>query len=254
MCAHQQSSSCKGRSNERRQGPQGRDTAAARQPSREVQGQGNPGRAPGRTGTTNRVGTGRNGAGEPRPAASGAGRGTDRAERKPAPSGVTPDVSAGTAVPRWIQWTTFGLSLAGLGVSVYLTIAHFTTSVSLACPANSTINCEKVTTSPQSYVFGIPVAVLGLAFFVFMVAVTLPWAWQGTGLFTRLDLITGRARLGSVIVGIIFVLYLVYTEVITLNMTICLWCTAVHVITFIMFALIVYAATAGYGLTKSSAR
>jgi len=32
--------------------------------------------------------------------------------------------------------------------------------------SNSTFNCEKVTTSPQSEVFGIPVAILGLFFFV----------------------------------------------------------------------------------------
>jgi uncharacterized membrane protein len=215
----------------------------------------------GRTGTTDRVGTGRNGAGHGRPAPGGAGRvagrGTARADRKPSPSRVTPEVAAATAglaVPRWLQWTTLLLSLGGLGVSTYLTIVHYTASVSLACPENSTVNCEKVITSPESVVFGIPVAVLGLAFFVFMVALTTTWAWRGTGPFARLGPVTGWARLGSVIVGIVFVLYLVYTEVITLNMTICLWCTAVHVITFVLFALIVFAATAGYGLSRSLSR
>jgi uncharacterized membrane protein len=212
----------------------------------------------GRTGTTDRVGTGRNGPGDGRPAPGGAGRvagrGTARSDRKPAPSRVTPEaaaVPAGLAVPWWLQWTTLVLSLGGLGVSIYLTIVHYTSSVSIACPENSTVNCEKVITSPESVVFGIPVAVLGLAFFVFMVAVTTPWAWRGAGPFARLGPVTGWARLGSVVVGIIFVLYLVYTEVITLNMTICLWCTAVHVITFVLFGLIVFAATAGYGLAKS---
>jgi uncharacterized membrane protein len=59
------------------------------------------------------------------------------------------------------------------------------------------------------------------------------------------------ARLGSVIVGIVFVLYLVYTELFTLN-AICLWCTSVHVITFLLFALIVFSATVGYGTSKAS--
>jgi uncharacterized membrane protein len=169
---------------------------------------------------------------------------------KPHPSKAVPEAATEGGVPRWLQWVTLVLSLAGLGVSIYLTIAHYTTKVSLACPNTGTINCQKVTTSAESVVFGVPVAVLGLAFFVFMVAMTTPWFWRGSGPLAQLSTLIGRARLVSVIVGIAFVLYLVYTEVITLNMTICLWCTAVHVITFLLFGLIVYAATARYGVAK----
>ncbi len=49
-------------------------------------------------------------------------------------------------------------------------------------------------------------------------------------------------RLGSLIAGIVFVLYRVCTELHTLN-AICLWCTSVHVITFFLFALVVWVAT-----------
>ena len=45
-------------------------------------------------------------------------------------------------------------------------------------PGSGAINCEKVTTSPQSYVFGIPVAMLGLVFFVPMLVLCLPAAWR----------------------------------------------------------------------------
>ena len=73
--------------------------------------------------------------------------------------------------PRWIQLTALVLSLAGLGVSIYLTIVHFGSKNILICSANGTIDCEKVLTSSQAMVFGVfPVAVLGLAFFVFMAA------------------------------------------------------------------------------------
>jgi len=61
-------------------------------------------------------------------------------------------------VAPWRTVTALGLSLAGLGVSTYLTIVHFAPSVPLACSSNGIVNCERVTTSPQSYVFGIPVA------------------------------------------------------------------------------------------------
>jgi uncharacterized membrane protein len=150
------------------------------------------------------------------------------------------------APPAWLQWTTWVLSLGGLGVSIYLTIAHFNTSVTLACPATSTVNCEKVTTSPQSYAFGIPVAVLGLAFYVFLAAANSPWAWRMTWPPLR------WARIGSVVVGIVFVLWLVYAELFKIG-AICLWCTSVHVITFALFVLIVFSAAAGYGTTKDPA-
>jgi uncharacterized membrane protein len=164
------------------------------------------------------------------------------------PAASARDAEAGPAapgplrVPLWLQITTLVLSLGGLGVSIYLTIAHYTSSNILACSDKGVINCAKVTTSPESIVFGIfPVAVLGLAFYVFMVAVNTPWAWRA-----RLPVIRW-ARLDSVIVGIVFVLYLVYTEVITLG-SICLWCTSVHVITLLLFGLIVFSASAGYGV------
>ena len=150
------------------------------------------------------------------------------------------------APPAWLQWTTWVLSLGGLGVSIYLTIAHFNTSVTLACPATSTVNCEKVTTSPQSYAFGIPVAVLGLAFYVFLAVANSPWAWRVTWPPLR------WARIGSLVVGIVFVLWLVYAELFKIG-AICLWCTSVHVITFALFVLIVFSAAAGYGTTKDSA-
>jgi uncharacterized membrane protein len=155
------------------------------------------------------------------------------------------DPGPGTA-PRWLQLITWVLSLAGLGISIYLTIAHYTSSSILACSDNGLVNCAAVTTSPESMVFGIfPVAVLGLAFYVFMAAINSPWGWRAAQPAVR------WARLGSVIVGIVFVLYLIYTELFTLN-AVCLWCTSVHVITFLLFALIVFSATVGYGASKAS--
>ena len=150
---------------------------------------------------------------------------------------------AAAGPPAWLVWTTWGLSLAGLADSIWLTIVHYNTSVTLACPATSTINCEKVITSPQSVVFGIPVAVLGLAFYVFLSVVNSPWAWRMTWPPVR------WARVGSMVVGIVFVLYLVYTELFTIR-AICLWCTSVHVITFALFVLIMFSAAAGFGTTK----
>jgi len=183
----------------------------------------------------NRPGGGRAGSGRPAPARTAAPVKAAAGEAQPA------------APPLWYQLTTWILSLAGLGVSIYLTIAHFNTSVTLACPATSTINCEKVTTSPQSYAFGIPVAVLGLAFYVFLAVANSPWAWRITWPPLR------WVRVGSMVVGIVFVLYLIYAELFSIG-AICLWCTSVHVITFALFVLIMFGAAAGYGTTKALSR
>jgi len=56
-----------------------------------------------------------------------------------------------------------------------------------------------------------------------------------------------------VVVGILFVLYLVYAELFSIG-AICLWCTSVHVITFALFVLIMFSAAAGYGTAKATAR
>jgi uncharacterized membrane protein len=165
--------------------------------------------------------------------------------RRAAPAQAAPAAQPGIKVPPvWFQLVTWALAIAGLGVSIYLTIAHYTSSSILACSDKGLVNCGLVTTSPESMVFSVfPVAVLGLAFYVFMVAAVSPWAWRLK--YPQL----AWARLASVIVGIGFVLYLVYTELFTLN-AICLWCTSVHVLTFLLFVLIVGGAAAGYGLRE----
>src|SRR5215469_4463086 len=151
------------------------------------------------------------------------------AARTPRTAEVTDEVAERGPAP-WLQITTLVLALAGLGVSIYLTIAHFTESSLAGCSESGLVNCTKVTTSPESYVFGIPVAVLGLAFFVFAVAIMSPWAWQSARREIHL------ARIASQVVAIGFVLYLIYAELFTIG-SICLYCTSVHVITFVLFVL-----------------
>jgi uncharacterized membrane protein len=150
-------------------------------------------------------------------------------------------VGAGTqrrpAAPFWLQITTWLVAMAGLGVSIYLTIAHFTESTLAGCSESGLVNCTKVTTSPQSYVFGIPVAVLGLAFYLFAVAAMSPWAWRSGRREVHI------VRLASTVVGIGFVLYLIYAELFIIG-SICLYCTSVHVLTFVLFAFTAFAAAA----------
>ena len=133
---------------------------------------------------------------------------------------------------RWQPLTTLILSVIGLGVATYLTIVHFDTKVTLSRPAGGgIINCEKVTTSAESYLFGIPVAVLGLAFFVPMIVLCLPVAWRSTVRPVH------WARLALATTGVAMIIYLISAELLRIK-AIRLWCTSVHVITFALFVII----------------
>ena len=144
--------------------------------------------------------------------------------------------------PAWLQWITMLLALGGLGVSIFLTYQHFTYQPGKAffgCSGKGFIDCGKVTTSAESEIFGIPVALLGLLFYAFMVPVMSPWAWRLTGqsLVARWLPIV---RLASVCVGIGLVLYLLYAELFMIR-NLCLYCTSVHAITFLLFVFTLFA-------------
>ena len=133
---------------------------------------------------------------------------------------------------RWVRVAAPLLCLAGLGVSAYLTIAHYNARVILACPETGIVNCAKVTESPQSAILGVPVALLGLLYFVAIVPLHLPAAWRSESGLVR------RARVAAAVAGILMVLYLIYTELFTLD-ALCLWCTAVHLLVVGLFLLAV---------------
>jgi uncharacterized membrane protein len=135
-------------------------------------------------------------------------------------------------VPRWLPRVATVVALLGLGIATYLTIVHYAAgAVPLACPATGGINCEKVTTSPQSMIFGVPVALYGAVWFLLMVAANVRPAWRSE----RWWIVLGR--LGLAVGGIGFVVYLIYAELFLIN-AICLECTSVHVLTFTLFVLV----------------
>ncbi len=135
--------------------------------------------------------------------------------------------------PAWLAPVTAVLSVAGLLVSVYLSFEHLTDNATLACTIGGLVDCAKVTTSAWSTFLGIPVAYLGLVFFVVTLGLCLPAVWRrGEG---WLDM----ARLGWLTVGLGMALYLVWAELYRIH-AICLWCTAVHVLTFVLWILVVF--------------
>jgi len=120
------------------------------------------------------------------------------------------------------------LCLAGIAVASYLTYAHYTTAKVLACSDKGLINCAKVTTSSYSRIFGVPVADTGLGYFLVMTALCTPSAWRSTNQILR------GLRVLAALSGVGMILWLVYVELYRLD-SICLYCTAVHAITVLLF-------------------
>ncbi len=135
--------------------------------------------------------------------------------------------------PRWVPVAALVLSLLGLADSIYLTISHFDSSVLTAgCQVHGAVNCLKVTTSPESEIFGvIPVAITGLVYFVLMTIVNLPPLWK------TYDARVVWARLALVVGGMGMVVYLISVEF--KLKAICEYCTGVHILTFLLFVLVV---------------
>jgi uncharacterized membrane protein len=130
--------------------------------------------------------------------------------------------------PRWPGLVGTLASMAGLAVAGYLTYEHYTGSSTLACSDKGIVNCLAVTTSSYSKVAGVPVAVLGLVFFAIMLVLQLPATWR------RPEPTVRRVRMSWAVVGLGTVVYLLYTELFSID-AICLWCTAVHVLTLAVF-------------------
>lgn len=135
--------------------------------------------------------------------------------------------------PRWLIPTSLVLVVIGLLTSIYLTYEHFTDNATLACTTTGVIDCVKVTSSQWSTLFGVPVALLGLIFFVVLLALCWPSVWR------RGEAWLDWARTGWLTIGIGMVVYLVWAEVAKVH-AICLWCTVVHVTTFVLWLVVIF--------------
>lgn len=141
------------------------------------------------------------------------------------------DAAGAGRFPRWPAIAGLAIVVLGLADSAYLTYAHFTSPSVLACPDTGVINCAKVTTSQWSHILGIPVAILGLVFFLGMLPLMLPAAWRSQNPLIR------TARLAGSIVGVGMVIWLVYAELFLIH-NICIFCTGVHILTFLLFVVV----------------
>jgi uncharacterized membrane protein len=141
-----------------------------------------------------------------------------------------------SGVSRWRPIVATLVCLAGDGMAGFLTWAHYfdQAAINSSCPLGGSgmVNCGAVTTSPESMILGLPVALYGLVYLVVMTVLCLPVAWRSP------SPLVARSRLTLAIAGMGFVLYLVSVELLELRL-ICLECTSVHVLQFVLFLLVV---------------
>ncbi len=127
------------------------------------------------------------------------------------------------------------IAVVGLGISIYLTIVHYDSKVSLLCTTGSLINCQSVTSSAYSVVPGttIPITIPGMLWFLALGALAGVGLWAAA----RGQDEPPRLRLASLlwtIPALLFVIYLVYCEIVLVQ-RICEWCTVVHLLTLASF-------------------
>jgi len=111
------------------------------------------------------------------------------------------------------------LASGGLLVSAYLTYLSLVPPTSCGIDDFGIFSCDRALWSQYSHFFGVPVAVLGLAWF--MIAL-------GLILLARLDRRLMIGVLAWSLLGVAGVAGLVYIEIFLLR-SICLWCTIAHI-------------------------
>ena len=107
------------------------------------------------------------------------------------------------------------LALAGAGVAAYLTYAHYR-GVAPVCTAGG--GCEVVQNSEYAKVAGVPVAVVGLAGYLALLATALVPAIEAAAL-----------AVAMAIGGLGFAVYLLYVQLAILD-AVCIWCVASDVV------------------------
>lgn len=133
------------------------------------------------------------------------------------------------------------IALAGFGslILAYLTRLHYSTGGSSFCDFAPGVSCDLVNQSTYSEIWGIPVAVLGLLFFLAVIVILLND--RRAGYFTLTLILT--------VFGLTFSLVLSGIEVFVLK-SVCLLCETSKVVMAAMIAVSAY----GAGLTKERVR
>jgi uncharacterized membrane protein len=129
----------------------------------------------------------------------------------------------------WRLWLMRLLSLAGVGVSAYLTWAHVANQ-SVACGQSQ--GCDIVQQSVYSEIAGIPIALFGLLAYAALLGLTTLRGYSPNSLQEYIPL----AIFGISLIGVLYSAYLTYLELFVIH-AICRWCVSSAVIITVIFLL-----------------
>lgn len=115
-----------------------------------------------------------------------------------------------------------GLALAGIFISIYLTLYKIGVIGELSCTLGS---CETVNTSRWSVFLGLPVAAWGVLFYIDVFGVAL----LGTMPRWENEPVISIVLVGQAAIGVLFSAWLTYLELAVIH-AICIWCVASAVI------------------------
>lgn len=129
------------------------------------------------------------------------------------------------------------LAVLGLGVAGYMAYIEITHVAAVCGPVGE---CNVVQTSQYATIAGIPVAVLGLVFYL---ATLVLWAVQrsGAGKWARPGAL---ALLGLAVFGVLFSIYLTLLELFVIH-AVCMWCLSSALITTLTMLIVVAQLTRG---------
>lgn len=107
------------------------------------------------------------------------------------------------------------ISIIGIIDSAYLTYTHYV-PVLVPCPATGIIDCGKVTSSPYSEIYGIPVALFGVLFYLFIFSSLMIIKLKKSEVSKILLVLASWA-------GMAFSIYLVFLQLVVIG-AICIYC------------------------------
>lgn len=132
--------------------------------------------------------------------------------------------------PAWTDWLFPVLSVAGIGVAIYLTFIETTKTPAVCGPVG---DCNAVQNSRYAVLFGVlPVGLVGLLGYL---AILAAWGWQRFR-DDQLAEYVPAALLGMTFFGTAFSIYLTYLEIFVIK-AVCIWCiTSAWIMAILMLA------------------
>jgi uncharacterized membrane protein len=131
------------------------------------------------------------------------------------------------------HWLIPLLSLAGLGVALYLAYVEISQVEAVCGPVG---HCNLVQSSPYARILGIPIAVMGVLNYV---AIVILWAGQRV---KSLATLSALGLLSLTLFGTLFSIYLTLLEIFVIR-AVCAWCLSSAVITGVLLLLVVVPVT-----------